>query len=82
MALRATAEVVHNAEMNILCGLESYDLLMSSGCYMDTVPGCFWCPDRGPEDVPKCKRYDHIFASASLNPTACWAFPHDLRGRG
>ncbi|WP_243669977.1 hypothetical protein [Methanoculleus chikugoensis] len=41
-----------------------------------------WCPpDRGPEDVPKCKRYDHIFASVRLNPTACW-YLHDLRGQG
>ena len=72
----------YNAEMNVLCGLARYDLPdVFRRLHGYRAREYSWCPDRGPEDVPKCKRYDHIFASASLNPTACW-YLHDLRGQG
>jgi len=72
----------YNAEMNILSGLAEYDLPDTfRRLHGYRAREYSWCPDRGPEDVPKCKRYDHIFASVRLNPTACW-YLHDLRGQG
>lgn len=72
----------YNAEMNILAGLAEYDLPdVFRRLHGYRAREYSWCPDRGPEDVPKCKRYDHIFASVCLNPTACW-YLHDLRGQG
>lgn len=72
----------YNAEMNVLCGLAEYDLVdIFRKLHGYRAREYSWCPDRGPEDVPKCKRYDHIFASMRLNPTACW-YLHNLRGQG
>ena len=72
----------YNAEMNVISGLAEYDLPdVFRKLHGYRAREYSWCPDRGPEDVPKCKRYDHIFASARLNPTACW-YLHDLRGQG
>jgi exonuclease III len=72
----------YNAEMNVLPGLAEYDLPdVFRRLHGYQAREYSWCPDRGPEDVPKCKRYDHIFASVRLNPTACW-YLHDLRGQG
>jgi exonuclease III len=72
----------YDAEMNVLSGLAEYDLSdVFRRLHGYRSREYSWCPDRGPEDVPKCKRYDHVFASTRLNPISCW-YLHDLRGQG
>jgi endonuclease/exonuclease/phosphatase family metal-dependent hydrolase len=68
------------AERSVLLGLAAYDLPdVFRALHGYGIEAFSWVLRRGTRTVPR--RFDHIFASASLRPTAC-AYIHELRECG